>query len=162
MAKKNKSNPKKAFENPIDPDKITENPHALEYAHHVGSALIKPEDIGKQKGRALTAMEHQTDQQLGQLYEQMQLLAEQAKKINQRKVISERIYGASFRFEPIINHVYYLYEDTDQTQILSIIAPSEWGRSRKNEYTYIAKIKLLADHTWDILDASDDFFNEET
>jgi hypothetical protein len=35
------------FQNPIDPDKITENPHSLEYPHHAGSALIKPEDKGK-------------------------------------------------------------------------------------------------------------------
>ena len=69
------------FQNPIDPDKVAENPHSLEYGHHVGSAAIKAEDVGKLKGRALTAMEHQTDQQLTQLYEQMQLLAEQAKKM---------------------------------------------------------------------------------
>ncbi len=146
----------KDFQNPIDPDKVAENPHALEYGHHVGSAAIKPEDVGKLKGRALTAMEHQTDQQLSQLYEQMQLLAEQAKKINQRKAISERIYQASFRFDPIINHIYYLYEDTDATHVLSIIGPLEWGRSRKNEYKYVATIKLLADHTWDVLDSSED------
>ena len=160
MSEEKKKEKNENFQNPIDPDKIAENPHALEYAHHVGSALIKPEDVGKVKGRALTAMEHQTDQQLGQLYEQMQLLAEQAKKINRRKTISERIYSASFRFDPIINHVYYLYEDEGQSQILSIIAPNEWGRSRRNTYTYIAKIKLLADHTWDILDSADDFFKD--
>jgi hypothetical protein len=144
------------FQNPIDPDKISENPHTLEYGHHVGSAVIKPEDIGKQKGRALTAMEYQTDQQLNQLYEQMQMLAEQAKKINKRKEISERIYQASFRFDPIINHIYHLYEDEDLTQILSIIAPTEWGRSRKNNYTYVATIRLLADHTWEIIESAED------
>ncbi|WP_066757691.1 DUF2452 domain-containing protein [Crocinitomix algicola] len=143
------------FINPIDPDKIAENPHTLAYGHHVGSAAIKPEDIGKQKGRALTAMEHQTDQQLSQLYEQMQLLAEQAKKIQSRKEISERIYAATYRFEPIINHIYYLYEDQSMQQLLSIIGPSEWGRSKKNEYKYIATVRLLADHTWDILDGID-------
>ena len=141
--------------NPIDPDKITENPHSLEYGHHVGSAVIKPEDIGKQKGRALSAMEHQTDQQLGQIYEQMKLLSDQAKRINLRKEISERIYQAQFRFDPIINHVYHLYEDESTVQILSIIGPNEWGRSRKNQYTWLATIKLLADHTWDILESSE-------
>jgi|SRR6056300_772574 hypothetical protein len=144
------------FQNPIDPDKVAENPHSLEYGHHVGSAAIKAEDVGKLKGRALTAMEHQTDQQLTQLYEQMQLLAEQAKKINQRKAISERIYSANFRFDPIINHIYYLYQDNDGSHVLSIIAPNEWGRSRKNEYHYLAQVKLLADHTWDILDTAED------
>ncbi len=157
MSEKPANTENKNIENPIDPDKITLTPHSLEYAHHVGSALIKPEDVGKLKGRALTAMEYQTDQQLSQLYAQMQLLAEQAKKINQRKEISERIYQASFRFEPIINHVYYLYEDDLQVQLLSIIGPNEWGRSSKNKYTYIATIRLLADHTWEIMDSSEQF-----
>ena len=148
------------FQNPIDPDKISENPHSLEYGHHVGSAVIKPEDIGKQKGRALTAMAYQTDQQLNQLYEQMQVLAEQAKKINKRKEISERIYQASFRFDPIINYVYHLYEDEDLSQILSIIAPNEWGRSRKKNYTYVATIRLLADHTWEIIESAEEASEE--
>lgn len=141
------------FINPIDPDKITENPHSLEYPHHAGSALIKPEDQGKIKGRALSAMEHQTDMQLGQIYEQMQLLAEQAKKLNDRKSISEFIYMAEMRFEPLINHVYHLYTKENGDYLLSLIAPNQWGRS-KNNFTFIATVRLLADHTWDILEKS--------
>ena len=56
------------FVNPIDPDKVSEHPHSLEYGHHSGSALIKPEDQGKLKSRSLNAMDHQTDMQLGQIY----------------------------------------------------------------------------------------------
>jgi len=142
------------FKNPIDKDKVTENPHSLEYPHHVGSALIKPEDKGKIKGRALSAMEYQTDQQLSQIYEQMQLLAEQAKKITQRKEISEKIYNAEFRFEPLINHTYHLYETKDGGQVLSVIGPNEWGRSvKKDDFTWLATVKLLADHTWEIVEA---------
>ena len=96
---------KETFENPIDPDKISENPHSLEYGHHSGSALIKPEDEGKLKSRALNAMDHQTDMQLGQIYDQMKLLASQAKKLNDRKKISEFIYQAEARFEPFVNHI---------------------------------------------------------
>lgn len=143
--------------NPIDKDKITETPHSLEYAHHVGSALVKPEDKGKIKGRALSAMEHQTDQQLTQIYEQMQLLAEQAKKINMRKEISEKIYQAEFRFEPIINHTYHLYETIEQSTVLSVIGPNEWGRSiKKDNFTWQATVKLLADHTWDIIKSKEE------
>lgn len=54
-------------------------------------------------------MEQQTDMQLAQIYDQMQLLAEQA-KINERKKISEFIYTAEIRFEPFINHTYHLYQ----------------------------------------------------
>jgi hypothetical protein len=143
------------FINPIDPDKITENPHSLEYGHHAGSALIKPEDQGKLKSRALNAMEHQTDMQLGQIYEQMKLLADQAKKLNDRKTISEFIYQAEIRFEPFINHIYHLYKKQQGTYLLSLIGPNKWGRSGA-ELQFMATVKLLADHTWDILDQSPD------
>ncbi|MFN5461541.1 MAG: DUF2452 domain-containing protein, partial [Bacteroidota bacterium] len=65
-------------------EKTTENPGILPYAHHSGSALIKPEDKGKITGRAVAAMHSQTDMQMAQIYDQMQLLAEQAKKIKAR------------------------------------------------------------------------------
>lgn len=146
---------KKEFQNPIDPDKVTENPGLLPYAHHVGSGLIKPEDLGKLKGRALSAMEHQTDSQLGQIYEQMQLLAEQAKRLNDRKKVSEYIYRAEMRFEPLINHTYYLYEKEDRSYFLSMIGPNNWGRSARR-FSYLATVKLLADHTWDLLDSTKD------
>ncbi len=143
------------FVNPIDPDKITENPHSLEYPHHAGSALVKPEDQGRIKGNALAAMEHQTDMQLSQIYQQMQLLADQAKKLNDRKTISEIIYRAEMRFEPLINHVYHLYEKDDRSYLLSLIAPDQWGRSKKT-FEFVATVRLLADHTWDILEQNPD------
>jgi len=139
------------FINPIDPDKITENPHSLEYPHHAGSALVKPEDQGKIMGRAMSAMEHQTDMQLNQIYEQMQLLAEQAKKLNDRKAISEFVYMAEMRFEPLINHIYHLYTKENGAYLLSSIGPNQWGRS-KNTFNYVATVRLLADHTWDIIE----------
>jgi hypothetical protein len=139
------------FINPIDPDKITENPHSLAYPHHAGSAVVKPIDQGKMKGRAVSAMEHQTDMQLQQIYEQMQLLAAQANKLSDRKKIAEFIYLAEMRFEPLINHTYFLYQRESGEYVLSMIGPDQWGKS-KSLPTYIATIKLLADHTWDILD----------
>jgi hypothetical protein len=90
-------------------DRTTDTPGLLPYAHTSGSALVKPEDMGKVKGRAVAAMYQQTDMQMAQLYEQMKLLAEQANAIKKRVEISERIYRAKMSFEPLISHVYYLY-----------------------------------------------------
>ena len=131
-------------------EKTTENPGILPYAHHAGSAIIKPEDKGKITGRAVAAMHSQTDMQMSQIYQQMQLLANQAKKIQARIEVSERIYQASIAFEPLINHHYFLYQKSDGTDFMSMIAPEEWGR-KKDFAQFIAEIKLLADHTWDIL-----------
>lgn len=153
---KQKKQKETAFVNPIDPDKIALNPHLLPYAHTVGGAVIKPEDTGKLKGRALSAMNQQTDMQLSQIYEQMQLLAAQAQKIQARKTISDYIYQTELRFEPLINHTYHLYRKADQKLMLSLIDQNAWGRSGK-DLEFLASVKLLADHTWEIIEQNPDF-----
>ncbi|MFD2521181.1 DUF2452 domain-containing protein [Emticicia soli] len=141
--------------NPIDKIKVAENPGLMEYAHTAGSAVIRPEDVGKVKGKAQLAMRQQTNEQLNKIYKQMELLAQQAKEIKNRIDISERIYDAAIGFEPIINHIYYLYEKKDGSDILSMVAPSEWGRSFPFNQ-FLAKVFLLADHTWKV-----EFFQED-
>ena len=143
------------FINPINPDKVAQNPGLLPYAHTAGGAVIKPEDTGKTKGSSILAMRQQTDRQMNQLYEQMEVLAKQAKLLADRKEISERIYDAAMGYEPIISETYYMYEKEDGTDLLSLVAPHEWGRSFKYS-RYLAKVILLADHTWDVT------YNEES
>ena len=137
--------------NPIDKDKTTETPSTLPYAHHVGSALIKPIDKGKVKGRALSAMQEQTNMQMEQIRKQIELLAEQANAIKERVEVSEKIYQADTRFEPLIGHTYYLYEKKDNSWALSMVGPEEWGRSFPFQ-KFISAVKLLADHTWELQD----------
>lgn len=143
---------KKGFVNPIDKDKVAENPHLLPYAHTVGGAVIKPIDKGRVKGLAVEAMHEQTNMQLDQLRKQMELLASQAQKIQKRVEVSEMIYNADIGFKPLINHIYYLYQKEDQAAILSVIGNNEWGRSGCPYPTFLAKVRLLADHTWEILE----------
>lgn len=140
---------KKEFVNPIDPDKVTASPHNLPYAHSVGGALIKPIDRGRVTGLAVAAMYEQTDMQLAQIRKQVELLAEQAQEIQRRVEISERIYKVGMSFKPLIGHVYHLYKRADGSEFLSMISPAEWGISAK--ISFEASVKLLADHTWEIL-----------
>jgi len=135
--------------NPIDIDKVAENPGLLPYAHTVGGAAFELVDVKKNKSLDLSAMQDQTDMQLDQIRKQMELLAQQAMEIKKRKELSELIYNAKMSFKPEINHIYYLYENEEATPILSMIAPEEWGRSRKYN-RFLHKIRLLADHTWKI------------
>lgn len=154
MLLKNKMEENNKIINPINKDKVAENPGLLPYAHTAGGAVIKPEDMGKTKGRSVTAMRQQTDRQMGQLQEQMETLMKQAQLIKYRREISERIYDAAMGFEPIINETYYMYERSNGVDLLSLVAPNEWGRSFKYN-RYLAKVHLLADHTWDVT------YNEE-
>ncbi len=151
-SKEDQNNPTESFTNPIDKDKIAENPHLLPYAHTVGGAVIKPIDKGRTKGLALDAMYEQSDMQLDQIREQVQLLVEQAENIRQRVDISEKIYQADMGFKPIIGKNYHLYERKNGKLTLSLVAPTEWGRSAP--MTFVASVKLLSDHTWDILEGA--------
>lgn len=119
----------------------------LPYSASVSGAVIKPNEEGMIKHKALTAMEEQTNMQLDQIRKQIELLALQAHEIQKRKELSMMIYNAKLSFKPNIGQVYYLYEKNDNSYTLSLVGPKEWGPNgpfRK----FIAAVQLLADHTW--------------
>lgn len=151
MPKKKKTSNNDAFVNPIDKDKVAETPGLLPYAHTAGGAVIRPEDKGRIRGNAMTAMYDQTDRQMEQLRQQMETLVKQAKSLDNRMRVSEVIYQADIPFQPVIHHIYHLYQrKTDGTHVISMIAPSEWGR--KAPYEHLATVRLLGDHTWEVLE----------
>lgn len=139
--------------NPIDKDKITENPSTLPYAHNVSSAPIKPTKEGVIRSRSVTAMEQQTDMQMGQIKEQIDLLAQQARQLQERKELSAQIYHSKMSFKPEINHVYHLYLNQDDDYVLSMVAPHEWGRKSRFK-KFVNTVRLLADHTWQVEDST--------
>ena len=137
--------------NPIDKDNITETPGTLQYAHHRGSLAITPTKEGKLKSNALAAMEQQTGMQMQQIQEQIELLAKQAQELKNRQELSLKIYEAKMSFKPLIGHAYFLYQKEDASYILAMVAPHEWGR--KTPWSeFVAKVQLLADHTWMVVD----------
>jgi hypothetical protein len=145
---------KDSFKNPVNADKITEIPHLLPYANHVGSAIIRPLDKGKTKGIAMKAMYQQTESQLLQIKEQVETLIRQAQAIHDRIEISEKIYKADCGFRPVQGNSYFLYQKNDLSWVISMVAPDEWGKSLP--YIYLAKVELLADSTWKVLVQSEE------
>lgn len=140
-----------AFLNPIDRDKVAETPGLLPYAHTVGGAVIRPEDKGRIRGNAMEAMYDQTDRQLEQLRRQMETLVQQAKSLQERVSVSEMIYQADIPFQPVIHHLYYLYQrKKDGRHLLSMVSPAEWGE--RAPYDHLATVRLLGDHTWEVLE----------
>ena len=140
--------------NPIDIDKVAENPHLLPYAHTLAGAIIKPIDKGRVKGVAMTAMYEQTANQLHQIKDQVEKLMSQAQAIHKRIDLSEKIYLADCGFKPVMGQVYHVYEKKDGSWILSMVTPEEWGKNPP--YYYLASAKLLYDHTWEILEINED------
>ncbi|MFM2139166.1 MAG: hypothetical protein RJA57_1473 [Bacteroidota bacterium] len=119
----------------------------LPYAASVAGAVIRPTEEGVIKHKALTAMEEQTNMQLRQIRQQIELLALQAHEIQQRKELSMKIYQAKLSFKPNIGQTYHLYEKEDGSHLLSLVAPREWGPAGPFK-KHVAAVQLLADHTW--------------
>ncbi len=119
----------------------------LPYSASVSGAVIRPNEEGMMKHKALTAMEEQTNMQLDQIRKQIELLALQAQEIQKRKDLSMMIYEARLSFKPNIGQTYYLYEKKDGTHMLSLVSPKEWGGSGPFK-KFVAGVQLLADHTW--------------
>jgi hypothetical protein len=118
----------------------------LPYSASVSGAVIKPTELGVIRHQALSAMEEQTNMQLTQIRQQIELLAIQAKEIQKRKELSMIIYDSKISFAPVIGQIYYLYEKEDGAHLISMISPREWGK--RSPYKFVAVVKLLADHTW--------------
>lgn len=119
----------------------------MPYSTSVSGAVIKPTEEGVIRHKALSAMEEQTNMQLDQIRKQIELLALQAQEIQMRKELSMIIYNAKLSFTPVIGNMYYLYEKKDETHIVSMISPKEWGGTGPYK-KLVAQVKLLADHTW--------------
>lgn len=119
----------------------------LPYAASVAGVAIRPTKEGVIKHKALSAMEDQTNMQLDQIRQQIELLAKQAQEIRKRKELSLMIYEAKLSFKPQIGHTYHLYEKKDGAHMLSLVAPQEWGNGGPFKQ-FVSSVKLLADHTW--------------
>ena len=124
--------------------------HAAPYALTVSSPKIEPIDKRLLKANAHEAMQHQAQQQINMLRKQAELLIKQAKDIEERLAISHNIYKADINFEPVVGGLYHLYQKDDGSQVLSMVAPYEWGKSCPLGM-FLHTVRLLADKTWDVL-----------
>lgn len=135
--------------------KTADMPALLEYAHNVGGFAIAPTDQGQIKGHARQAMMEQTQDQLQMIYQQMKTLAEQVKDIKTRVHISDLIYQADLPFTPVIGKNYFLYQRKSGGQFLSLLSPEDW-KEKMGDKTFLAEVKLNADHTWKVIRSTAD------
>ena len=120
------------------------------YALSVSSPKIEPIDKRLLVANAHESMQHQAEQQIQMLRKQAELLIKQAKQIEERLALSHAIYKADMNFEPVIHGIYHVYQKEDGSQVLSMVAPYEWGL--KMPYAqFLHTVRLLADRTWEIL-----------
>ena len=70
-------------------------------------------------------------------------LKEEYKKLIQEYNWTKLICEAEYSFQPIVGHIYHLYEKKDKTLWLSLIGPDQWDQP------YIGSFKLITDGRWE-------------
>jgi hypothetical protein len=116
-------------------DKVNLTPNLMEYPHHVGAPKIVPTDLSpfKQNGT------DKANKIFNRRYEE---LVNEIKTLQESFVITQEVYDSSYRIEPIIGHVYHLYEDKNGNKFLSLIEPSSWNQK------FLYSTVLNSDMTW--------------
>jgi hypothetical protein len=113
--------------------------HSAPYALSVSSPKIEPIDKRLLVANAHESMQHQAEQQITMLKKQAELLMKQAKAIEERLTLSHAIYKADINFEPVIHGIYHVYQKDDGSQVLSMVAPYEWGKNAP--YTFLNTVR---------------------
>jgi hypothetical protein len=90
------------------------------------------------------------NQKLELLRGQAEKIMEQANEIFDNVAFTKEIYGYGFRFDPIADQVYYIYERENGERFVSLIAPKEWGKGYTLKHIYSAKFCI--DDTWEKVD----------
>ena len=131
------------------------NPGLVEFASNIGSGIVAPLKESAIRTSSHKAMCEQLDIQMSQIVDQIKLLAKQVEDLQSRKKISEEIYLSKITFEPVVGTNYYLYySDKDKRKILSMVSPTEWGKSGSH-LKFIAEVVLLGDKTWKVISTDD-------
>ena len=125
------------------PDNVADKPNILPYGTNVGAPAIKPNDVGVWRGEKIIKTNQYFEAKFNEIKEDYQKLIENYEW-------NKLVYASDFKFEPEKGKVYFLYQKEDGIDFMSMIGPEEWGR-KKNWANFVAEIKLLADHTWEII-----------
>ena len=107
------------------------------YPTSVGSVNFEPLVVDKSSSATAN---HYFNSKLNELKEEYKKLVEE---YNWTKLV----YEAEYSFQPVVGHIYHLYEKKDKNLWLSLISPQEWGSVRQ-ENAYVASFKLDTIGKW--------------
>ncbi len=113
----------------------------LPYPVSTSGPAIVPNDLSTFRSRGVSEMEKQLHQQMVELREKYVAAID---RFNWNKLV----YGAEFRFEPVMGETYYLYHGR-QGHLLSMIGPREWPRP------FIGAFRLNLDRCWEVVELAE-------
>ena len=140
-----------------------EGKRSKHFATETSSPPINVEPIKELKEKSLSAMRQHAAKQIDQLQQQANLLVQQARQIEDRVELAEKIGKARFGFKPVLLRPYFLYsirenkitslntENPKEKLTLSLIAPYEWNETCPYG-ELLAMVRQLGDSTWELIE----------
>lgn len=120
---------------PFDPETGKFYKHLLQYASEIGSIKFEVQDVSLWKRNEVEKVKNVFQQDLEEINQRIQKLMDEI-------VLNDMIYSSNMNFEPIVGHIYHLYENKKGEKFLSLIEPELW------KMPYLGSYKLTSDKKW--------------
>jgi hypothetical protein len=109
----------------------------LPYASSVSGPLIEVPNVDAFKRKGVEKASKILSAELEELQQRIKDFVTQAGN-------TQRVYAATYKFEPIVGETYHLYEG-ESGDFLSIIPPNQWRK------THVGSFRLTSDFKWEVL-----------
>ena len=109
----------------------------LPYASSVSGPLIEVPNVDAFKRKGVEKASKILSAELEELQQRIKDFVTEAGN-------TQRVYAATYKFEPIVGETYHLYEG-DSGDFLSIIPPNQWRKS------HVGSFRLSSDFKWEVL-----------
>jgi hypothetical protein len=109
----------------------------LPYASSVSGPLIEVPNVDAFKRKGVEKASKILSAELEELQQRIKDFVTQAGN-------TQRVYAATYKFEPIVGETYHLYEG-ESGVFLSIIPPNQWRK------THVGSFRLTSDFKWEVL-----------
>ena len=109
----------------------------LPYASSLSGPLIEVPNVDAFKRKGVEKASKVLSAELEELQQRIKNFVTEAGN-------TQRVYAASYKFEPIVGETYHLYEG-DSGDFLSIIPPNQWHK------THVGSFRLTSDFKWEVL-----------
>ena len=109
----------------------------LPYASSVSGPLIEVPNVDAFKRKGVEIASKILSAELEELQQRIKDFVTEAGN-------TQRVYAATYKFEPIVGETYHLYEG-ESGDFLSIIPPNQWRK------THIGSFRLTSDFKWEVL-----------
>ena len=120
------------------------------YPTQVRTKVEQVTDLTVRGDQSLERSNDKANSEIQWLRQQARMLMEQAENVETEARIQAKIRDVEFRFNPVVNQEYFIYEKNGQS-MMSLIGPDEW-KGEAPFGTCVARVKQLSDLTWEIME----------